>query len=147
MTKKTTSPRLTSFADLGEAMNGTNATPATGSASDDATDPRTAEIAESIADAAATTNFQEAFGDVGALSIVELGADRAEFDMPGPIEAQHDCAAIMATLFDLFRDTRLEASAQAIAWGFVNSFHYEAQKPGTRGRHALPRPWRDDAPL
>jgi len=34
----------------------------------------------------------------------------------------------MATLFDLFRDTRLETSAQAIAWGFVNSFHYEAQK-------------------
>lgn len=87
MTKKTTSPRLTSFADLGEAMNGTNATPATGSASDDATDPRTAEIAESMAEDTATTNFQEAFGDVGALSIVEMGADRAELDMPEPIEA------------------------------------------------------------
>lgn len=95
---------------------------------DAASDTRAAEIAESIAEATATTNFQEAFGDVGALSIVELGGEPQELDMPKPIEAQHDCAAIMATLFDLFRDTRLEPSAQAIAWGFVNSFHFEAQK-------------------
>ncbi len=154
MTKETTSARFSSFADMGEAIANqptnradaarkgwetrrSNATrtdthdcdPADDSAEhDSASDQRAAEIAESIAEETATNNFQEAFGDVGALSIVELGAEREELDMPEPIEAQHDCAAIMATLFDLFRDTRLETSAQAIAWGFVNSFHYEAQK-------------------
>lgn len=126
MTKETTSARFTSFAAMGEALTARDNV--TGTAADDACDPHTADIAESMAEETATTNFQEAFGDVGALSIVEMGGDRQELDMPEPIEAQHDCAAIMATLFDLFRDTRLEASAQAIAWGFVNSFHYEAQK-------------------
>ena len=154
MTKETTSARFSSFADMGEAIANqpttradaarkgwetrrSNATstdthdcdPADDNAEhDSASDQRAAEIAESIAEQTATSNFQEAFGDVGALSIVELGAEREELDMPEPIEAQHDCAAIMATLFDLFRDTRLETSAQAIAWGFVKSFHYEAQK-------------------
>lgn len=154
MKKPTTSTRFSSFADMGEALanqptsradaarkgwetrranaartDAHDCDPADDMAEHDAaSETRAAEIAESIAEATATTNFQEAFGDVGALSIVELGGERQELDMPEPIEAQHDCAAIMATLFDLFRDTRLEASAQAIAWGFVNSFHFEAQK-------------------
>lgn len=154
MTTPTTSLRFSSFAALGEALaipsasrsdaarkgwetrrnnaarsDTTDCDPADDVPEDDAgTDPRAADIAESIASQTATSNFQEAFGDVGALSIVDLGSEPQELDMPEPIEAQHDCAAIMATLFDLFRDTRLETSAQAIAWGFVNSFHYEAQK-------------------
>lgn len=114
MTKETTSRRLTSFADLGEAF-----APA---------DVRAEAIAEMIRDETTTSSFQDAFGEVGALAIVEMGEPASEMDMPEPAEAQHDCAAIMATLFDLLRDTRLETSAQAIAWGFVNSFHYEAQK-------------------
>ena len=154
MTKKTTSDRFNSFSDMGEALGNTDAARAEAARKgwetrrnnaarsdthdcdpandtpehDTASDARAAEIAESITEATATTNFQEAFGDVGALSIVELGGEREELDMPEPLQAQHDCAAIMATLFDLLRDTRLEASAQAIAWGFVNSFHFEAQK-------------------
>ncbi len=154
MTKKTTSASFNSFSDMGEALGNTDAARAEAARKgwetrrnnaaradthdcdpandtpehDTASDARAAEIAESITEATATTNFQEAFGDVGALSIVELGGEREELDMPEPLQAQHDCAAIMATLFDLLRDTRLEASAQAIAWGFVNSFHFEAQK-------------------
>ena len=154
MKKPTTSDRFNSFSDMGEALGKASAARADAARKgwetrrnnaartdthdcnpaddtpehDAASDDRAAEIAESIAEATATTNFQEAFGNVGALSIVELGGDAQELDMPEPIEAQHDCAAIMATLFDLFRDTRLEPSAQAIAWGFVNSFHFEAQK-------------------
>ena len=42
MTKKTTSPRFNSFSEMGEALNGTDAstdtTPATETASDDASD-------------------------------------------------------------------------------------------------------------
>jgi hypothetical protein len=112
MTKETTSARLTSFAQLGEALR----------------TEREQAIAAAFAEETAAPQFVEAFGDVGALSIVEAGAPAQELDMPEPAEAQHDCHAIMITLFDLFRDTRLETSAQAIAWGFVNSFHFEAAK-------------------
>ena len=105
MTNATTSRRLNSFTDLGEVYR----------------------------EMTATDEFQAAFGDVGAVSIIDNREttgqiERAELEMPEPLQAQHDCAAIIATVFDLFRDTRLDASAQAIAWGIVNSFHYEAQK-------------------
>jgi hypothetical protein len=52
--------------------------------------------------------------------------------MPEPVAAQADCAGIIATLFDLFSDTRLDALAPEIAWGFVNSFHFVAGKLGRR---------------
>lgn len=120
MTKQTTSRRYNTLAELGEAFG---MTPAELAAAD-----REEAIAEAIRDDTTATAFQEAFGDVGALSIVEAGQEAQELDMPEPAEAQFDCHAIMTTLFDLFRDTRLETSAQAIAWGFVNSFHYEAEK-------------------
>jgi len=52
--------------------------------------------------------------------------------MPEPLAAQADCAGIVATLFDLFTDTRLEPLAAEVAWGFVNSFHFVAGKLGRR---------------
>ncbi|KTF67861.1 MULTISPECIES: DUF2493 domain-containing protein [unclassified Sphingomonas] len=112
MTKATTNRRFSSLAQLGEAFN----------------DYRDEAIADAIREDTTAPAFAQAFGDVGALSIIEAGAVPQELDMPEPAEAQHDCRAIMVTLFDLFRDTRLETSAQAIAWGFVNSFHFEAAK-------------------
>src|SRR3546814_14189993 len=39
---------------------------------------------------------------------------------------------VMATLFDVFRDTRLEAFASDLAWGFVNSFHVVAKRINDR---------------
>ena len=89
---------------------------------------RFADLGELYRDMTATPEFHAAFGDVGALSIVEGNREPQELTMPDPLEAQADCAGIVAAVFDLFRDTRLETSAQAIAWGIVNSFHHEAQK-------------------
>ncbi|WP_230771787.1 DUF2493 domain-containing protein [Sphingomonas sp. Leaf4] len=89
---------------------------------------RTEAINDAIRDDTTSAGFREAFGDVGEVQIMEPGGEREQLDMPEPVEAEFDTRAIMTTLFDLFRDTRLEPSAQAIAWGFVNSFHYEAQK-------------------
>ncbi len=85
-------------------------------------------VRDAIRDDTGSANFREAFGGVGGVQLMEAGGEREELDMPEPAEAEFDTRAIMTTLFDLFRDTRLEPSAQAIAWGFVNSFHYEAQK-------------------
>jgi hypothetical protein len=48
--------------------------------------------------------------------------------MPEPLAAQAECGAVIATIFDLLADTRLEPLAAEIAWGFVNSFHFVANK-------------------
>lgn len=87
-----------------------------------------ADLKTLYAEAIATPEFQAAFGDVMPLSIIEPGEEPAEHDMPEPIAAQADCAGIIATIFDLLTDTRLEPLAPEIAWGIVNSFHFVAGK-------------------
>jgi hypothetical protein len=89
---------------------------------------RFADLKTLYAEAIATPEFEAAFGDPLGLSIVEPGDAPGEHDMPEPLAAQADCAGIIATLFDLFTDTRLEPLAAEIAWGFVNSFHFVAGK-------------------
>ncbi len=89
---------------------------------------RFADLAQLYAEQVATPEYQAAFGEPLGLTIIAPGEEPAEHDMPDPFAAQHDCGAIVATLFDLFADTRLEALAADIAWGFVNSFHFVAGK-------------------
>jgi len=120
MTKNTNNRRFSDFAALGEAL-GMNP-------DEYRAQQREEAIAEAIREDSASDAFHLAFDDVNALSILDARGEREELDMPGPEEAQHDCRAIVATVFDLFRDTRLEPCAQGIAWGIVNSFHYEAEK-------------------
>ena len=76
----------------------------------------------------ASPDFQRAFGDPIPLSIIEPGEEPGEHDMPEPLAAQAECGAVIATIFDLLADTRLEPLAAEIAWGFVNSFHFVASK-------------------
>src|SRR3546814_1906494 len=52
--------------------------------------------------------------------------------MPEPFAAQAECGGVISAIFDLFTDTRLEAFAPDIAWGFVNSFHFTAGKLARR---------------
>lgn len=87
-----------------------------------------ADLKQLYADAAATPEFLAAFGDVLPLSIAEPSLAPEEHTMPDPMAAQADCAGIVAALFDLFANTRLEPLAAEIAWGFVNSFHFVAAK-------------------
>jgi hypothetical protein len=89
---------------------------------------RFADLANLYAEQVATPEYQVAFGEPLGLSIVTPGEAPGEYDMPEPFAAQHDCGAIVATLFDLFADTRLEPLAADIAWGFVNSFHFVTGK-------------------
>ena len=59
--------------------------------------------------------------------------DEAEqLDMPDPEQARVAVEMVMATLFDVFRDTRLEPYAADLAWGFVNSFHVVAKRINDR---------------
>ncbi|MGC7532484.1 hypothetical protein ACPWML_26055, partial [Pandoraea pneumonica] len=39
-----------------------------------------------------------------------------------------ETGGMVATLFDLYADTRLERYASDVAWGVVNTFHFTAQK-------------------
>lgn len=93
---------------------------------------RFADLRDLYAATVFTPEFQAAFGDPMPLSILEPDEGAAEYAMPEPIAAQADCAGIIATLFDLFCDTRLEPLAPDIAWGFVNSFHFVAGKLARR---------------
>ena len=89
---------------------------------------RFADLRTLYAEATATPEFQAAFGDPMPLSIIEIGEAPGEHEMPEPFAAQAECGGIVAALFDLFADTRLEPLAAEIAWGFVNSFHFVAGK-------------------
>src|SRR3546814_14599125 len=53
-------------------------------------------------------------------------------EMPDPEQARAAVEMVMATLFDVFRDTRLERFASDLAWGFVNSFHVVAKRLSDR---------------
>jgi hypothetical protein len=91
---------------------------------------RFADLQQLYAEAVATPEFQAAFGDPMPLSIVAAGDDPNDRDMPEPFAAQAECGAMVAALFDLFAQTRLEPYAPDIAWGVVNSFHFVAGKIG-----------------
>ncbi len=87
-----------------------------------------ADLPTLIATMTATPDFERAFGDPIPLSIIQPGDEPGEHDMPEPLAVQAECGAIVATIFDLFADTRLEPLAAEVAWGIVNSFHFTAQK-------------------
>src|SRR3546814_12691417 len=55
-----------------------------------------------------------------------------QLEMPDPEQARAAVEMVMATLFDVFRDTRLEPFASDLAWGFVNSFHVVATRLSDR---------------
>ena len=74
----------------------------------------------------ATDAFEASFGDPLPLSIIEQGEEPGEHDMPDPLAAQAECGGVIASIFDLLTDTRLEPLAPRLAWGFVNSFHFVA---------------------
>lgn len=63
------------------------------------------------------------------LSPVDEPEDR---DLPDPDQARAAVEMVISTLFDVFRDTRLEPFASDLAWGFVNSFHVVAKRISDR---------------
>ena len=89
---------------------------------------RFADLKTLYAEQIATPEYIAAVGDPMPLSIITPGDEPGEHDMPEPFAAQAECGGIIAALFDLFTDTRLEPLAADIAWGFVNSFHFVAGK-------------------
>lgn len=141
MSKITASRIVSSFADLPKLLTALVASPP------DEDDPRFSPEVEHMRDDENSTSeitrgdvqsdldeltvtdaFHAAFGDPLPLTIIEAGEEEGEHYMPEPLAAQADCGGIIATIFDLFADTRLDPLAPEIAWGFVNSFHFVTGK-------------------
>ena len=75
-----------------------------------------------------TQTYEGAFiehSEMAKLSIVE--APEA-LDMPDPEQVRAAVEMMMQTMFDVLRDTRMEAFATDLAWGFANSFHVVAKR-------------------
>lgn len=62
------------------------------------------------------------------LAKMSIVAEPEQLDMPDPDQVQSAVEMMMATLFDVFRDTRMEPFAKDLAWGFVHSFHTVAKR-------------------
>ncbi|MFX4087679.1 DUF2493 domain-containing protein [Sphingobium yanoikuyae] len=91
-----------------------------------------ADLPELYAELTATPDFVASFGDPLPLTITDAAEEPAEHTMPDPIAAQAECGGIVAAIFDLLTDTRLDPLAPELAWGFVNSFHFVANKLESR---------------
>src|SRR3546814_12557012 len=66
--------------------------------------------------------------------------DIMPLEMPDPDQSRAAVEMVMATLFDVFRDTRLEPFTSDLAWGFVNSFHVVAKRLNDREAAAAQEP-------
>jgi hypothetical protein len=70
-----------------------------------------------------STRFAAAFSEsVGSFRISKAD-DPTNADMPDAFDAERASEMLVSTLFDVMRDTRLEAIAPRIAWGIVHAFH------------------------
>lgn len=88
-----------------------------------------AEIADLIAAETAqpTDAFVEAFSsDLDGVRVTPW-EEEVIADMPDPMQVQLATELIISTVFDVFRDTRLQPSAHRIVWGIVNSLNNSAR--------------------
>jgi hypothetical protein len=88
------------------------------------------EIADLIAAETLTPadGFSTAFETGLDASRMGVAEDELTCDMPDAMQAQLATEMLVATLFDLLRDTRIESLAPRLAWGIVNSFHKVAEQ-------------------
>jgi hypothetical protein len=76
----------------------------------------------------AAPDYGSAFLEQTELSKLHFAEAPVSADMPDPDQACAAMEMIMATVFDLFRDTRMEDFSADIAWGIANSFHVVAKR-------------------
>ena len=73
-------------------------------------------------------NYDSAFDGQNELAKLSIVDAPETLDMPDPQMVRCAVEMMMGTLFDVFRDTRMENYAADLAWGFVNSFHVVAKR-------------------
>jgi len=91
-----------------------------------------ADLARHIADGRATDaqvqSYDGSFLDYSDMAKLSTTDAPERLEMPDPDQVRAAVEMMMATLFDVFRDTRMEPFATDLAWGFVNSFHVVAKR-------------------
>lgn len=91
-----------------------------------------AELARHVADARTgeglASSYDGAFIEHSELAMLTITSEPESIDMPDPDQVRAAVEMMMATLFDVLRDTRMESFAADLAWGFANSFHVVAKR-------------------
>ena len=87
-----------------------------------------ADLAEHYAREIATPDYARAFMEQTELAKLSIEHEPSAAEMPDPEAAQAAIEIMLATVFDLFRDTRMEDFAGEVAWGIANSFHVVAKR-------------------
>ena len=87
-----------------------------------------ADLAEHYAREIATPDYARAFMEQTELAKLSIEHEPSAVEMPDPEVAQAAIEMMLATVFDLFRDTRMEDMAPEVAWGIANSFHVVAKR-------------------
>ena len=87
-----------------------------------------ADLAEHYAREIATPDYARAFMEQTELAKLSIEHEPSAAEMPDPEVAQAAIEMMLATVFDLFRDTRMEDFASEVAWGVANSFHVVAKR-------------------
>jgi hypothetical protein len=86
------------------------------------------DFAQHYAQATDHGSFSAAFAEEIATSQLSIHDEPTQADMPNPETARDCITQLVADLFHLMADTRLEPLAGRIAWGVVNSLHKVAQQ-------------------
>lgn len=87
-----------------------------------------ADLADHYASEIATPDYGKAFMEQTEMAKLSVGMEPTSAEMPDPDIAQSAIEMMMATVFDLFRDTRMDDFSAEIAWGIANSFHVVAKR-------------------
>ena len=93
------------------------------------------DLAEHYAREIATPDYARAFMEQTEIAKLSVADEPTSAEMPDPDVAQAAIEMMLATVFDLFRDTRMEDFSAEVAWGIANSFHVVAKRLETRRGH------------
>ncbi len=86
------------------------------------------DLADHYAREVATPDYVTAFMEQTEMAKLSIAHEPTSAEMPDPDVAQAAIEMMLATVFDLFRDTRMEDFASEVAWGIANSFHVVAKR-------------------
>ncbi len=89
-------------------------------------------IATETGDHDRSSTYERAFLEHDERAKLSPVEDTSPLETPDPDQSRAAVEMVMATLFDVFRDTRLEPFTADLAWGFVNSFHVVAKRINDR---------------
>ena len=86
------------------------------------------DLADHYAREIAAPDYVAAFMEQTELAKLSIADEPTSAEMPDPEVAQAAIEMMLATVFDLFRDTRMDDFAAEVAWGIANSFHVVAKR-------------------